>query len=435
MVLQQGRVQVESDWNEQVAILLHAVRTLAADLIGPWGGTQGAFALAVSTDASADLELGAGVYYVDGIRVENDPGVRYLNQPYYRVPDRDKLTAPTSGTDNHLLYLDVFERLVTADEDASLLDVALGGLDTAARTQPVWQVRTARLTETALSGATCEKMPDLWATTLQDLIAKPQRGELRARARVRDEYIDQPCAIDPRASYRFDENALIRVEVHQGGPAGTATFKWSLDNGSVALAVTEFRGETLHLATLGRDPRLTLDVGDFVELESDDYVLQHEPAECLYRVTEVDRPALTVKVTPAPPVIPPDQHPRLRRWDQKNSTLTPLTDKGTVAIAESANADGPYIDLAHGVQVQFQQVAGTEYRSGDFWLIEARTAIGDVIWPQTQDTAGHVVPAALPPRGIEHHYAPLAWATVAANGAVKVEQSFVRHVNPPVACG
>ena len=35
VLTQQGRVQLDADWNEQAAILLHQLRTLAADLIGP----------------------------------------------------------------------------------------------------------------------------------------------------------------------------------------------------------------------------------------------------------------------------------------------------------------------------------------------------------------------------------------------------------------
>ena len=38
VLMQQGRVQVDADWNEQVAILLYYMQTLAADLIGPHGG-------------------------------------------------------------------------------------------------------------------------------------------------------------------------------------------------------------------------------------------------------------------------------------------------------------------------------------------------------------------------------------------------------------
>ena len=37
---QQGRVQLDADANEQAAILLHYLQTLAADLIGPAGGPR-----------------------------------------------------------------------------------------------------------------------------------------------------------------------------------------------------------------------------------------------------------------------------------------------------------------------------------------------------------------------------------------------------------
>src|SRR5262249_5600025 len=40
VVMQQGRVQVDADLNEQTAILLHFLQTLAADLIGQHGGAE-----------------------------------------------------------------------------------------------------------------------------------------------------------------------------------------------------------------------------------------------------------------------------------------------------------------------------------------------------------------------------------------------------------
>ena len=38
---QQGRVQVDADWNEAVDILAHWDRTTRRDVIGPCGGPQG----------------------------------------------------------------------------------------------------------------------------------------------------------------------------------------------------------------------------------------------------------------------------------------------------------------------------------------------------------------------------------------------------------
>lgn len=63
-----------------------------------------------------------------------------------------------------------------------------------------------------------------------------------------------------------------------------------------------------------------------------------------------------------------------------------------------------WISLEDGVQIQFHVATpNNQYRTGDYWRIPARVATGDVEWP------GEVgKPQALPPHGIEHHYAPLA---------------------------
>ena len=41
VLMQQGRVQLDADWNEQIAILLRSLETLTKDLIGPYGGPEG----------------------------------------------------------------------------------------------------------------------------------------------------------------------------------------------------------------------------------------------------------------------------------------------------------------------------------------------------------------------------------------------------------
>jgi len=74
VLMQQGRVQLDSDWNEQAAILLRYLRTLGADLIGPAGGPgSSAFALA-PVPVPSDFRIELGRYYVDGILCEADAG-------------------------------------------------------------------------------------------------------------------------------------------------------------------------------------------------------------------------------------------------------------------------------------------------------------------------------------------------------------------------
>lgn len=82
VLMQQGRVQLDADWNEQAAILLRYIRTLAADLIGPQGGpvdsnlgvAPGFLIGPVQFTPSApyDFRVGLGHYYDDGILCEAD---------------------------------------------------------------------------------------------------------------------------------------------------------------------------------------------------------------------------------------------------------------------------------------------------------------------------------------------------------------------------
>ena len=71
VLLQQGSVQRDADWNEQAAILMHLVRRLAASVF-PEGGGRG-FGVTRLNTANAvcdDFAIGAGDYWVDGILCE-----------------------------------------------------------------------------------------------------------------------------------------------------------------------------------------------------------------------------------------------------------------------------------------------------------------------------------------------------------------------------
>ena len=72
VLMQQGRVQLDADLNEQVSILLHYLRTLAADLIGPAGGPDDtAFQISpITPPITNDFRIGQGRCYVDGILCE-----------------------------------------------------------------------------------------------------------------------------------------------------------------------------------------------------------------------------------------------------------------------------------------------------------------------------------------------------------------------------
>ena len=95
VVVQQGRVSLDADANAEASILLYYLRTLAADLIGEFGGPSDnlGFVITTGTDPAgkATLGIGPGHYYVDGLLCEADgtTSIDYYQQPdgYGAMPD------------------------------------------------------------------------------------------------------------------------------------------------------------------------------------------------------------------------------------------------------------------------------------------------------------------------------------------------------------
>jgi hypothetical protein len=521
VLVQQGRVQTAADSNEQDDILLHYLRTLAADLIGPHGGPfsekpgfeiePGFKIVLLFTDQGAisDLCISHGRYYVDGLLCENGGEaalelVTYYDQPDYPL-DKNRDPLPYRP---FLVYLDVWERHITAIEDPDIREVALGvgGPDTATRAKLVWQVKT---TDEVPDGSdfpvTRDGVEAYWNQWVEQW-QPTNRGKLKAKAEEDPDKDTDPCIISPEARYRGVENQLYRVEIHESGAAtqqeatgyeqgdgtngGVATFKWSRDNGSVAIPIRDLDGTTVTLEHLGRDSRLSLKVGDLVEIEDDDYVLQGR-AEPLLRIEAIDPITMQVTLNKEPfSNVGQDlaKHPLLRRWDhgEGDSKRGELEqDTGTFLVEE-----GTWLELEDGVQIYFQPATepgimeytiqedenltvlaqrigttveellclnpyiqnpdlifegrtlkmpdGTDedtsayhrYRTGDYWLIPARTATGDVDWP------GEVgQPEARPPHGIEHHYAPLAVVVSAANTADNPVDCRYKYIPLRECCG
>jgi hypothetical protein len=373
---QQGRVDLDADWNEQVVLRDRLARITTTDVVGAAGvpETGGGFAVGPSADGR-DLTLSAGRMYVAGILCELEDEASYATQPYLPLPG--PLTEGDTDVDGRtdLVYLDVWKRHVTAVEDPELLDPALDGLDTTTRVQTVWQVRVLKAVGNVACGAVPGFPPAASGARLTNgAVATPDEAD--------------PCALVVEGGYRGVENRLYRVEIHDPGDPGTATWKWSRDNGAVLFAVEEFvavPGDRLRLRSLGRDAVLTLRQDDWVELLDDASELAFRPG-LMARVVNVDPATRLVTLDRDVPAGSFDvaRNARVRRWDQALGV-----------DARGLLPTGPDLfDLEDGVQVR---LSGGDYRTGDYWSFAARTA-GGTIEERTD----------APPQGIRHHYAPLA---------------------------
>lgn len=379
VLLQQGRVLLDQDWNEQSAIASRGFRAAVVDLLGRiFLATPDAFK--IESDGRGGLTIGRGRIYVDGVVAENHGAgrpvwdaaldeqygaepVSYAQQPY--LPAAPEL--PRSGGP-YEIYLDVWQREVTAVEDPDLGDPALKGVDTTTRLQTVWQVKVR---ETSSANA---KHP-----------------------------LDEDCQFRPAAArlstapggYTAAENQLYRVEVHDKGRADAATFKWSRDNASTTVRVT-LSTDLSHIViqTVGSLAVSDFSGGDLIEITDDARELAGLPGE-LRRIKALDAASsvLTLDAALNTDLFPADQngipdvrrHMRARRWHG----------------SEAIKGVGKWVELENGITVRFDAdpVDGC-FRTGDYWLIPARVVNQSF---EPLDRA--------PPRGIHHHVTKLALFT------------------------
>src|SRR5688572_23857538 len=434
VLLQQGRLLLPADFNELGAILQNALRQYIVDAhTSDWQVDDG-FKITVTPGATLTFKIKEGRYYVDGLRCHNAAELEYgAAQPFWQKPDDlDNLAGA-----NAIVYLHCWDRHVSWLQCGRLREVALDGLDTATRVQVAWQVRAesdallskleevkkALKAQLAAGGdkpalnARIKEIDDLkklfdtgmtvaQADTILDEIDGTQNRGTRPRmaADAKEDVANpDPCTIAPDSEYRGRENQLYRVEIHKPGTASDATFKWSRENGSVALRVLDVvvadKETDVTVESLGRDRRTGIYEDDWVELVDDDLELNWTTTPLL-QVSKVDvqRRVVTLKGKAIAP--DPARHAILRRWDHHTDDEA----SGTLEVVEAKN-DTSWIELERGIRIRF--TAGGYYRKGDYWLIPARVATGDIEWPA--DAAGE--PKAIEPHGITHHRAVLALVT------------------------
>ena len=508
VLMQQGRVQLDADWNEQLSIQLERTHTEAVDVIGQCGVPRGADGFRIEALGTQDLSLSPGRIYVGGLLCELEGHAPADAEPVAAQPSRVRvsasvaarrefrtgrwveiyaaarehklvrriagvstngriltLDAPLTGfnqgermlirrvatymsqpdnsaptftravgtggltsinltggrrlaLDNglYLAYLHAWQHHVTALDDPQIREKALGGPDTATRIRNVWQVNLLRVNQRTERPDCSTDFPE-W----RNLIA-PSGALMNARVRPTPDDED-PCTLPPQAGYRRLENQLYRVEVHRGGGRGEATFKWSRENGSVQTKIVGIDEETVTVAELRSDEVLGFASDQWVEVVDDaaELGLPATPLRPLMRVTgQPDFTQQKVTLSGSVAGLAGRSGLKLRRWEQRGDGL----ENGIPLTFADGAADAGWINLEGGVQVSF---SGDNFQAGDYWLIPARTATGQIEWPPFE--AQGTPPVAQPPRGIRHHYCRLALVRVAGE---EITVTDCRDIFPPL---
>ena len=434
VLMQQGRLIVDADWNEQSEMLLHYIRRLAIDIIGWHGGpdaktNEGPFLCSYDKDAKKVKLNVLGKpfrYYVDGLMLESEK----------IVEQEVNVENPKSNDNKILVFLDVYETFIPSfSKQHELLDPALNGRDTCARSQIRHHVRALKVNydipkdidRAEFLSAKCFKY-DPNTTDANRLSLDPREasasGTMLAKTATQDNL--QDCIPEPGQGFAGLENQLYRIEIQRGGnllpnsvnlEAGekpneeilkaAATFKWSRDNGSVCYPGI-IDGQTVQLLKNWPDSSKAIEVKQIVEvLIEGDELTDGKQSGMLYRVNSISESTVGFRLEfePGPTLPANNMRVLVRRWDHKQSQNTPLHENA-ILLRESSTAQTTLeIPIEDGIFVQFQLPDKAIFFPGDYWLVPARVATGGIIWPKDEQGEN---PAFILPRFTQHHYAPIA---------------------------
>ncbi|MEP0916963.1 tail fiber domain-containing protein [Leptolyngbya sp. DQ-M1] len=384
--MQQGRLQLDADWNEQVDIQNHLMETQVRDIIGLSGAPRAVedptspknFNIEPTADGK-DLKIGWGRIYVDGILCELEESITYATQKHYQDALKTDLKNGLEDNKDYLVYLDVWQRHITAIEDPGICEVALNGADTATRTQTIAQVKLHLLKGTG-------SIDEQW-----DEFFKSKQ--------------DRKPAIQVSTSGTL-ENNLYRIEIHAPGPVGTATFKWSRNNGTIVSKIGSIEGNIITISRKSAESWQSSQPDQWLEITDEAQELKGKPGTLVRLVQVFDDKLFFGKIAPSDNSNVPlpefisekaakDQKLKVRRWDYTSDTTQPGIPTDSAKPIPLGN---------EGIQVQF----GAEfvYETGDYWLIPTRAA-KEIEGVNGGDNVADSS-AFRPREGIHHHYCRLA---------------------------
>ena len=394
VVMQQGRVTLEADWNESQQITGEEIRSEALDLVGPSGTPDNGYNIVLTQSPTAppyDFYVSDGTMYVGGIRAALLDPVQYSSQADWQDygpedPDWVDLNslAQAPPTDE-FIYLYLREQEVSAVEDPDLKDVALGGPDTAQRARLLQRIPRVRC-----SGTDCASGLDAaegqWAS--EGLHFDPNTMRLDSWSTLSVGPADQPPAQTPcqpqaQGGYIDPDNQLIRVQISGVDPlTGNPKFLWGFDDASFLYRIQLYPNDpqNLILQSIPVDNYHQPVRGQAVEVLRTAAELPNGGCVAalsgfVFTLDQNYNPDSQSVVVPSSLSLPSDyvasnQSPALplflRVW-QEEIVFTPGTAQ---TLGET------------GLAVTLQAIGGRPFHLGDYWLFAVRPATPQMVYPE-----------------------------------------------------
>jgi hypothetical protein len=376
VVAQQGRVTLEADVNEQAMIAAEALRVETVDIVGPAGTPNNGYQ--VTTDGNNNLTVGIGTMYLGGWRLENDAPIPVANQLEWLDQP-----AQADNAQQEVIALHAIEQSISAVEDQALLEVALGGPDTAARTrlmQHIVQIPTTANNCISAAEAVIQQLAG------EGLVFNPLDFSLEYDATLEVSFFPpttstDPCCPSAQGGYLGADNQLIQVAVTSvSGNSGTLLWGWN--NASFLYRATPVAGSSnvLQLATTPIDPTHTPQPGQTVEVlqttmvlgdsHDDNYVAAPQGLVVTLDSGKVYDPTTQQLTFPSGTTLPTDPNTLFVRLWQASLDFT----VGTPQL----------LDLVSGLQVTIKKIStlpAPPFALRPFWNFAVRPNTPQQIYP------------------------------------------------------
>jgi Family of unknown function (DUF6519) len=403
VVSQQGRVTLEADLNEAEEIANETLREQTLEIVGPSGTPDDGYRIDPRI-GTFDFSVHAGSMYVGGVRVTTR-GTTYTTQREWLDRQGDPLWIepgqPASNTQpNEYVYLLLNEQEVSAVEDRTLREVALGGPDTTARKRIIQRIVRAPLRAQNCADARVE-ITKLWAR--QKARFNPKTLRLESPVRLQVNFVTPPDTTDPcdppaQGGYLGADNQLIRVQITEyNSRSRRGRLVWGYNNASILYRVTVEDNRTLKLTSSPIDAYHTPKQNQAVEvlrstvgLGNGDFIAAHTGQ--VLTLNQGYEPE--TRLLPLPSALPAvftdrDASPQvfLRLWEQELE----FTDGIPVALG------------TNGLEVTvIGNGAASRWSLGQYWMFAVRPNTPTQLYPQ------RYLDAPQPPEGPRQWACPLA---------------------------
>lgn len=403
--MQQGRVLLDSDFNEHAALHEEAQRLGMLDVIGPTGTSDDGFSLDLRVGDSLptrsvrlggvptnvlDVRLRPGVLWLGGVRYELEAAEpAWAQRDFLSMRAED---APRAEGRRYLAWLEAREQVVSAIEDRELLEHALGGPDTTTR---VRRLRRVRFAELPMEGElSCSAFPEVVGEVLGGAF-DPATHEVRSDVRLRLEPVEgesaEPCAPPGGGRYLGAENQTLRVTL-----MAPDRFVWAFDDGAPLYRV-QVTGDRVVMLTPPRDAHHAPSPSTVVELVAPGALLDHgehaaDVRGVLVQVREVDAGGAAFTLVDTSPL-----SALVDAWDAAHPDAARLDDAPLFArfwhVAEDTeltlDATTPTELGTTGLRATF---SGTG-RVGDHWIASLRPSEPERVVPWELLDASGAAPA------------------------------------------